>query len=128
MIINKKEVESVIKLSAAKRYDYFIKKVADTTKIWGLYSNGWALSGDIELNKILPLWPDKVYAELCANSEWDGYVAESIDVHDFIEKYIESLELDSIKIAIFYTPEDKGAIIPHKNLKEDLKGALQEVE
>jgi len=44
--LNGKEFENVVQLPPQKRYEYFIKKVADWREVWSLWNDGWVLMGD----------------------------------------------------------------------------------
>jgi hypothetical protein len=126
--INKKEIENVINLDASKRYNYFIKRVADTATLWGLYSDGWALVRDEDGRTLLPMWPAPEYADLCAKDEWKGYKPEPIEVHDFLEGYIQELAENNIDISVFYTPFQKGINPSYEKIKKDLEAELSKIE
>ena len=64
MLLNNKEIEVVSKLPALKRYEYFIKKVADFEEVWGLFDVGWAISEDDNGNSLMPFWSKKEFANL----------------------------------------------------------------
>lgn len=127
MTLNKKEIASVIKLDAEKRYKYFINKVADCEAVWCLENDGWALASD-GVHPILSIWPSEEYASLCATGEWENYTPFCIEIHDFIEIYIDDLKEKSIKIGVFYTPENKGIIVGHEKIREDIKNELSKME
>jgi hypothetical protein len=127
-MINKKEMDSVVILDANKRYQYFIKKVADSGLIWALYKDGWALAGDHDGQELLPFWPAKEYADLCAKGIWEGYEAEALDVHDFLDEYLDELKADNIFPTIFYTAKDKGIVPELEKLKKDLRCELSRIE
>ncbi|MFD2328955.1 DUF2750 domain-containing protein [Cohnella sp. GCM10020058] len=74
-LINPKEFEAIIKLSANIRYEYFIKKVTDSEEVWGLYDDGWAMSSDDNGRLLIPFWPKKEFAEYCAYEDWSNYKA-----------------------------------------------------
>lgn len=122
--MNNKEFEAVIKLHASKRYEYFIKKVVDFEELWGLYDNGWAITEDDEGNKLIPFWPKKEFAEICAVDEWKGYVAESIDLYEFIDNWLPDMKVDKIKPSIFWNNED-SAVLEVEDLISDLKCELE---
>jgi hypothetical protein len=84
--MNQKEFESVIKQPPNIRYEYFIKKVADYEKVWGLYDDGWATAQDDDGNMLIPFFPKKEFAEYCAVNKWNKFKAEPIDVYEFIDK------------------------------------------
>lgn len=122
--MNTKEFDAVIKLPAQKRYEYFIKKVADYEELWGLYDNGWAITEDDQGNKMIPFWPKKEYADFCAKDEWKGYDSESIDLYEFINDWLPNMKLEKIKPSIFLN--DKGSIVLEiENLINDLEYELE---
>ena len=127
-MMNEKEINNVLKLSALKRYKYFINKAADKSYIWSLYNDGWALAGDKEGRNIIPFWPTKEYASICATKEWSNYIPEAIEIHDFLDSYLNELEENKIFPAIFYTPQDVGMVVSHQDLKKDLKQELSRIE
>jgi hypothetical protein len=108
MKLNQKEIESVVKLGAPKRYEYFIKRVADWEEAWGLYNDGWALARTNEGEQVFLLWPAKEYAELCATGDWVGYKATSIPISEVINELTPNLKKDRVLTGIFYTPENNG--------------------
>jgi len=125
--INKK-IENVIKLPPEERYDYFLRKVADFEQVWGLYSEGWAILKDGQGKKVMPFWPEEEFAQICAKDTWQGYAPKSIELYDFIEKWLTGMYDDDIKVGVFYVPEGKGVTrYPHE-LKEDLEEELEQYE
>ncbi|WP_255462680.1 DUF2750 domain-containing protein [Galbibacter sp. BG1] len=128
MDINKK-ISNIINLSAQERYDYFIRKIADFEEVWGLYDgDGWAMTMDDGGRKAMPFWPEKEFAKLCAQNEWENYKPKAIGLDDFIEKWLVGMYKDNLKAVVFYTPNNKGLIIyPHK-LKDDLEEELEQYE
>lgn len=103
--MNQKEFEAVIKLPGEKRYEYFIKKVADYEELWGLYNDGWAMIADDNNNEMIPFWPKKEFAEYCAIDDWKGYKAESIDLYEFMDNLLQDMKTDNIKASIFFNNE-----------------------
>ncbi|MGY0374217.1 DUF2750 domain-containing protein [Clostridium sp. JNZ J1-5] len=122
--MNNKEFEAVIKLPASKRYEYFIKKTVDFEELWGLYDDGWAITEDDSGNKMIPFWPKKEFAEFCAIDEWRGYVAESIDLYEFIDNWLPDMKADKLKPSIFWNNQD-SAVLEVENLISDLECELE---
>jgi hypothetical protein len=73
MKLNPRGIEAVLALPGPKRYAHFIKVAADQDKVWGLFSDGWALAGTEDGKEVFPLWPAREYAELCASGLWADY-------------------------------------------------------
>lgn len=126
--MNNQELDNVINLPSAKRYKYFISKVVDEDKVWGLYRDGWALAGDENETPLLALWPAREYAELCKEQTWSDYTSVAINLHDFMQQHIGELKVAGIGLAIFYTPSNKGIEVSYSKFIEDLQKELSRVE
>jgi hypothetical protein len=122
-----KKIANVINLSAEDRYDYFIRKVADFEEVWGLFDNGWAMLGHVD-EKTLALWPEKAFAEICINTVWKTYRPKKILLNDFLQKWLPGMDSDGTKAAVFFTPKEKGIIVPSKKLLANLNDELQQYE
>lgn len=123
-----KKIENILKMSGKERYDYFVHKVVDFEEIWGLNNDGWALLGDDEGNQILPLWPEKEFAQLCAFDQWKGFQPEVIKLDNFMGKWISGMINDKTMVSIFLTPNDKGIVVSPESLSTDLQEELEQYE
>jgi hypothetical protein len=126
--MNLKQIEAVLKLPAPKRYDHFIKVVADRQLAWGLYADGWALAATSAGTLVFPLWPAKEYAELSAVGNWFGYSPRGIDMEDLLEGLLPSLGEQETVLGIFPTPEDKGVLPETATFESDLRNELAKFE
>src|SRR5215510_1212388 len=105
---NEKEIKAVLSLDAPKRYDYWIKKVADQDEVWSLLQDGgWALAGSDDGRQLVPVWPHLKYAALCANGAWAGYEPKAISLETWLNRWIPGMERDNRRVAVFPTPNDK---------------------
>lgn len=125
MKISQKQIESVIAMPGAKRYEHFIKVVADWEEVWGLYNDGWALAATNEGHKVFPVWPAKEYAELCKENEWSAYDAKSFSLDDFMNELLPNLKNDGVLPGIFYTPLNKGVTPDVDQVLADLNRELE---
>jgi Protein of unknown function (DUF2750) len=117
-----KEFAAVIRLPAPRRYEYFVKKVADRDTMWGLCDgDGWVTSADDSGNLHVPLWPHPGFAAACAIEEWAQARPESIDVDEWIEGGAAQLENDGLAVGVFPTPEGLGVAVSALRLKDDLE-------
>lgn len=103
--MNEKELVTVSGLTPEKRYEYFIKKVADYEEVWSLYKDGWVLSQDEFGNKLFPIWPKEEFAKLWAVSELSKFELKAIDLYEFIENLAPLLKKDGIKFDVFSNNE-----------------------
>lgn len=125
MKVSPKQMEAVLALPGIKRFEHFIKIIADWQEVWGLYQDGWALAAADDGTTVFPLWPAKEYAQVCAANEWTGYEPRSISLSDFTEVLLPKLKLDGVLPGVFFTPTSKGVTPAVDELKSALEAELQ---
>jgi hypothetical protein len=125
MKITAREMEAVLALPGEKRYEYFIKRIADTETIWGLYRDGWALAANDKGAQVFPMWPAREYAALCAVDEWEGYEPRDFSIEDLMDELIPRFRTDGTLPGIFYTPKDKGVTPPIEVFERDILEELR---
>ncbi|MGE8447250.1 MAG: DUF2750 domain-containing protein [Comamonas sp.] len=108
MTIIFKQLESVLALPDKKRFDHFVKVVADRQEVWGLYQGGWALAATNDGVTVFPLWPAKDYAQLCAVCEWEGYEPRLITLAELMEDLFPKLKKDGVLPGVFSSLRVKG--------------------
>src|ERR1043165_8859035 len=126
--LNGKEFESVIHLAPEKRYEYFIKKVADWQEVWSLWNDGWALMGDKTSGEMIPGWLHPVLAGAATDGEWLGYKPKKIDLEECLAKWIPGMEKDQRMVAVFPVSQSQTTTISPLKLKNDLEEELQQYE
>jgi hypothetical protein len=115
------EMQAVLRLDGRHRYEYCIKKVADESKIWGLKQGGlWALMKDDTGRQVMPVWPHRNYASLCAVGAWDGYTPDWIEIDKWISRWLPGLDKDGRLVAVFSVPEGYGVVVDPQKMKLDL--------
>jgi hypothetical protein len=128
MAVSEKQVQAILALPPAKRYDHFVKKVVGWRKLWGLYQDGWAMSQTEKGDPVFPLWPEPEYAALCASGVWEGYVAEEIDLTDFLNELLPKLREDGVLPGAFYVTDGGSVNVSSDQLETDLKNELAKYE
>ena len=127
--INDEEFQGVLKLPAPKRYEYFVKKVADGEELWSLSNDsGWALTSDDDGTELVPMWPHERFAEACIIGVWSAYRPKSIQLDRWLAAWIPGIIKDSRKIAVFKTPDGKGIVVEPERLKNDIEQELTNYE
>jgi hypothetical protein len=106
--VSQKQMDAVLALAGARRFEHFIKVVADWQEVWGLYKEGWALAAADDGATVFPLWPAKEYAGICAVNEWATYEPRSISLNDFMDVLLPKLKFDGVLPGVFFTPTSKG--------------------
>lgn len=119
-----KAFNAIVGRSAALRYDYFVKKAADTEIIWGLYDEGWAMTTDRDGSPVLPLWPKSEFAQHCARGDWAGCSGRPLDLLAFMDKILPRLIQDGVRVSVFDNNID-AEITEADRLLADLRRALE---
>jgi len=124
-IINAKQIKAITSLSGNKRYAHFIKVIADTAEVWGLYQDdGWALAATDEGIAVFPVWPAKEYAQLCVKAEWENYEPKLISLDEFMNELLQQLKCDAVLPGVFPTPSSQGVTLAVDELKAEIEHEL----
>ena len=116
----------ILALPKALRYDHFIRRVADTGRVWGLVSDGWAIGKTDDGALLFPLWPTSALARQCAVLEWEGYAPHELSLQQLFEELLPQLEADGILPGVTYTPDEYGLTPSHAQLRKDLDARLRQ--
>jgi hypothetical protein len=126
--VNDQEFESVTRLSAEARYDYFIKRAASFGELWGLVEDDpEARSGTSFLFVegpaewwYMPVWPHPRFAEAWADAERREARPQAIDVDAWVTYWTQRAVADGIKPLVFPAREDPGHLVGPRELQRDL--------
>ena len=126
--LNGKEFERVLQLPAQKRYEYFIKKVADWREMWSLWDDGWVLMGDKNGDEMVPVWPHPLFAGTLAVGDWLGYSPRRIALEEWLTRWTDGMEQDRRAVAVFPVLEGQTTPATPLKLKSDLELELKQYE
>lgn len=127
--IHPKEIQNVLRLDPAQRYQHFLKIVVGVRAVWSLGNQeGFVLAGDPDGVELVPLWPAPEYAQLCARDEWADCVPREIPLEKFMELWATGMHRDGRKCNVFPTPGDSGANVDPLKLREHLLDSLSRIE
>jgi hypothetical protein len=119
--LNDEQFAAVQALPAAERYSYFIRRVAEFEELWTLRNEEeFVLDTDEEGREVVPVWPDRRFAEANADSAWEDTVAFKIDLDRWLAAWTPSLETEVRRVAVFPLASDLGVIVSPEQLAEDL--------
>jgi hypothetical protein len=128
MKITRREIEAVVLLPGRERYGYFIKKVADSNQVWGLWNEGWCMGITDTDQRTIAVWPAAEYAELCRVGDWQKCVPRAIGLQEFMREFLPNLVRDGIRVSIFDTPSEASVLINNDELIHDLEEELSKIE
>jgi hypothetical protein len=119
--MDEKEVKKILKLPAHERYRYFLERTVGGRTLWALKdSSGWLLFGDNHETSIMPLWPDKDFAEMYGKSLSLSCKAASIELNIFLDDWVPRFHDDGVKFLVFPTSDGKGLRSDALKLKDDI--------
>jgi Protein of unknown function (DUF2750) len=125
------EISKIFKKTAEKRYEYFIKTVADTEEVYGLADEeGWALLGDEENEEldIIPFFPGADFAErFRVEGGFDEYQIGVLDANELLE-WLDDMEEEGTMVAVFPDLSGSGLVAPPAKLKTDLMEELDKYD
>ncbi|WP_312365506.1 DUF2750 domain-containing protein [Sphingobacterium sp.] len=126
IILTEKEISSVARLLPLDRYKYFLKRVADTERMYTLVNgdNEYALS-EVKGNYVFSLWPFREYALLSIVEEWDNYQVKEITLDEFENEVIEWIEQNNYLINIFSVDSKAGFVVNLREFVRDLSDELK---
>jgi hypothetical protein len=128
--MNIKEIESVIKLDAAQRYAYFLKRVADFEEIWVLSEkDSVVLNADKKGKLFLYLFPFEEYAKYYQEKTqgFEDCLPKKIDLYQFKDEKIPKLTKNGVDSAfVFPVPNGWGYNVSFDKLVEDIDNYIEE--
>lgn len=121
-----KEIEAVSQLEAFQRYEYFIKRVADSDKMYTLVDDYGNLAiADVENSAVLSVWSAFEFAENNAVDEWGSSSVKEITIEEFEEDIIDIIEKNNWLINVFSIKGKSGFIVDINEFAKDLSAEMQ---
>lgn len=109
-----------------KNYNLFIDSILDSGKVYVLKSeDGWVFceSEEFEEADVIPFWSDKADAQALCTDEWSDNTVESIDVVDFVEKWLVGMAEDGFLAGPNWDTNMMGLEVEPGDLAEQLINA-----
>lgn len=126
MKISAKEIETVSALEPFKRYQYFLKRVADFQKLYSLKSRegNWAISV-VEDNTLFPFWSAKEYAVSCQVGDWANFDIVEITTDEFEEELVSLIDDSGYLINVFPVRDKTGFVVTLDEFIRDLNEEMK---
>lgn len=99
--MNESKIKNVLALDSTERYGYLVRKVADFETIYLIADNEdqYVMIGSNGVS-VLPVWPEKEFAELFLSDDWKDYKVAEYSLIDFMG-WLDDLENDKVELAGF---------------------------
>lgn len=127
--MNNRELENVIKLEPFKRYQYFIKKVADFEELWTIVDeeDDYALS-DIDEFSLVSFWPAEEFIYSNLEEGWKDCKPLRLTLDDLQENLYDLIIDENYLINVFPINGRTGFIVKLDEFKRDLEEELDKIE
>jgi len=99
--MNENKINSVLALSSQERCDYLLRKVADFETIYLIKDSAdKTVTTGAKDEYVIPVWPEKEFAERLVTGDWKEYQVEECDIHDFVD-WLAELAKQGAHIDVF---------------------------
>ena len=114
------KIKQVTRLPAQQRYDYCVRRVADTQEVWGLHHDGWA-TAQVDGKVAIPFWPEAAFAQACASGDWANFQPRAIALGDFLNKWLHGMARNGQLASVFPVPQCSASVAAPADLLADLR-------
>lgn len=129
MKLTKQEIDYVSKLEPFKRYEYFIRKVADFQELWTIIDNNGAISlSDIEKHRLVSFWTAEDFIQSNLTGNWKGFTPIKIDLDNLDDTIIPFIEENEYLLSIFPVNGKSGFVVNLEEFIRDLNDELENYE
>jgi hypothetical protein len=129
MKLNQKEIESVSSLEPFKRYQYLIKRIADSEKVYTLQdSEGKWASSTLREYQLFPIWSAAEYAANSAVEAWSEFEIIENDIYDFLHVKLREIESQGFLLNAFPVGNKTGFVVKPNEYIRDIRVELANYE
>jgi len=126
--MNQQKINNIFNLEPKERYEYLLRRVADFETIYLITDkeDNYVMIGSDDV-KVIPVWPEREFAELFLENDWQDCKVVEYDVHDFIE-WLDYLETEKVDLAGFPNAEFRTVQVSAVDMKNNLLYELSQYE
>ncbi|WP_154991308.1 DUF2750 domain-containing protein [Priestia megaterium] len=114
--------------NSKRRYANFVKRVSESTVVWGLKSeDGWCVceSNEYEKTVVMLFWSNEAYANQCAVEEWSHYKSTSIPLEEFMNNWLYGMNDDDLLVGVNWNAKLIGLEVEPYDLLKELEDLLE---
>ncbi|WP_223560445.1 DUF2750 domain-containing protein [Chryseobacterium lathyri] len=127
--MNSKEIENVLKLEPFKRYEYFIKKVADFEQLWTIVDEDgdYAIS-EVDEFSLITFWPAEEFVSLDLQEDWEDCTPLKLTLDDLRDNIFDVINSENYLINVFPVNGTSGFVVNLEEFSRDLNEELNKIE
>ena len=128
VIISEKEFNALIKSQPDVRYQYALKRIADTETMWSIVDNNGAFFIQSYGNeRLFPIWPFKEYAHAFCAKHWSICKIKAISLETFENSIIDFICKERLSINVFPIGQEVlDKVVGLNQFAEDLSHELED--
>ena len=122
------QLEAVFALESKNRYEYLIKKVADAEEVYVILDQEecYVTCGS-EKEVIIPVWPEREFAEELIQGEWKDCQVHHLHLDDFAD-LLDELTEENYLVAGFPNRELNASVVSPEDMIVHLHEELKNYE
>jgi hypothetical protein len=129
MMMNNKKLENVLKLEPKKRYEYFIRKIADFEELWTIVDeNGNYAIATVDNKTLMSFWPEEEFIVSNLNDEWSNCKALNLSLDDLADEVLPYIAKNNHLINVFPINGRAGFIVDLEEFSRDFTEELKKYE
>ncbi len=130
LYISPEELKALMRCRPNVRYQYTLKRIADTESLWSITDrNGSFVVHTFENRQLFPIWSSKEYAEAFCINDNAKYKCCAISLDYFEDYVIDFICKNGLQINVFPTEKEPfGKIVSLNKFAEDLSAFLEDYE
>ncbi len=130
LFVSIEEMRAVIALSPQERYNYTLKRIADTEIMWTIgTTDNFIITQVCENQKLFSVWSAKEYAQKFCETSFLEYECIAITLEYFESEIIDMICCKDIKMNVFPKSVDSvGLIVDINTFADDLGKILEDYD
>jgi uncharacterized protein DUF2750 len=104
-----------------QRFNYLLAQIINNNELWLLTDEHGCMMLNSDDEDCVPIWPNKEFAELWINDDWQACKAESISLNKWFSRWTHGLLDDDLSIVAFPNQQQEGLVLYADEFEYELK-------
>ncbi|WP_336690599.1 MULTISPECIES: DUF2750 domain-containing protein [unclassified Chryseobacterium] len=127
--MNQKQIENILKLEPQKRYEYFIRKVADFEELWTIVDeNGDYALSSVDDKTLVSFWSAEEFIGSNLDDEWSNCKTLKLSLDDLTDEVLPYIADNDYLMNIFPINGRSGFIVDLEEFSRDFTEELKKYE
>ncbi len=109
--LNQEQLSTINLYDSEKRLKYCLKEVVSNRELWILTDEHGCVMLNTEEEDCVPVWPNKEFALMWVNGDWDQCKPEAISLNKWHSRWTLGLSDDELSVVVFPNESQEGIIL-----------------